>query len=263
MFNQIRNRLLFYYLFVLASILAVFSISVKVFFTRSLIEQVRDRLILTGQNAASNVEFEEDKFKFEDDFIKQNLNLKQQSIEWFNPKSQLFLHQGEVLINAPLVLDQTVQIQSDDKRIMAVTLPIVDKEDQKLVGYVRVSQSLDELDETIEELNWGLGSGITVALLLSGIGGIWLTRQAMQPIEQSFQRLQQFTADASHELRSPLMAIKSNAAVALKYPQGMRESDREKFSTIASATSQMTHLTDDLLFLARSDNLPTPEDKKS
>jgi signal transduction histidine kinase len=93
-------------------------------------------------------------------------------------------------------------------------------------------------------------------LALSGLGGIWLTRQAMQPIEKSFQRLQQFTADASHELRNPLMAIKSNAAVALKYAEGMRELDAEKFRAIASATTQMTALTEDLLLLARTDKAP-------
>jgi len=52
-----------------------------------------------------------------------------------------------------------------------------------------------------------------MALVLSA-AGILLTRQAMQPVEQGFQRLKQFTADASHELRGPLMAIKSNVAVA-------------------------------------------------
>jgi len=57
-----------------------------------------------------------------------------------------------------------------------------------------------------------------MALVLSAAGGILLTRQAMQPVEQGFQRLKQF-ADASHELRGPLMAIKSNVAVALKYPE--------------------------------------------
>jgi signal transduction histidine kinase len=72
----------------------------------------------------------------------------------------------------------------------------------------------------------------------------------MQPIEESFQRLKQFTADASHELRSPLMAIKSNAAVALKYPEAMRKSDTEKFHAIVSAANQMTRMTEDLLLLA-------------
>lgn len=84
---------------------------------------------------------------------------------------------------------------------------------------MRVSQSLDEFDETLQKLDWGLGGGIIITLVLSGIGGILLTRQAMQPIEESFARLKQFTADASHELRSPLMAIKINAELPLEYPE--------------------------------------------
>ena len=92
-----------------------------------------------------------------------------------------------------------------------------------------------------------------LVLILSSMGGIWLTKQAMQPVEASFQQLQQFTADASHELRSPLMAIQSNTQVALKYPIGMRAGDLDKFESIDSATTQMTRLTEDLLWLARMD----------
>ncbi len=44
--------------------------------------------------------------------------------------------------------------------------------------------------------------------------------------------------------------------MALKYPDGIRTLDAEKFEAIASATRQMTHLTEDLLFLARHDQMP-------
>jgi signal transduction histidine kinase len=118
---------------------------------------------------------------------------------------------------------------------------------------VRASESLQSLDDTIDQLDWGLGIGIGVALLLSGAGGIWLTRQAMKPVEESFNRLKQFTADAAHELRSPIMAVKSNAAVALKYAEGMRSTDAEKFEAISSASEQMARLTENLLLLARAD----------
>jgi signal transduction histidine kinase len=85
----------------------------------------------------------------------------------------------------------------------------------------------------------------------------WLTRQAMKPIEASFNRLQQFSADASHELRGPLTAIASNAAVALRHPEGMRPGDQRKFELIANTTDQLSRLTDDLLFLARTDTAQT------
>ena len=132
-------------------------------------------------------------------------------------------------------------------------MPIIDGETTQTIGYVRSSQPLTELDENLTKLDFGLSGAILLALMLSSIGGIWLTKQAMQPVQASFQRLQQFTADASHELRSPLMAIKTNTQVALKYPAGMRDGDLDKFESIESATTQMTRLTEDLLWLARSD----------
>jgi signal transduction histidine kinase len=50
------------------------------------------------------------------------------------------------------------------------------------------------------------------------------------------------------------MAITTNASVALKYPEGMREKDREKFELILSAADQMNATTTGLLHLARSDH---------
>ena len=54
---------------------------------------------------------------------------------------------------------------------------------------MRVSESLAELNNTLRRLDYGLVSGIAIALFTSGIGSLWLTRRAMQPIEASFERL--------------------------------------------------------------------------
>ncbi len=256
MFQQIQKRLLLSYLLVLATILITFAIAVRIVFARSLYNQVVDKLTALGQGAATNAEFEHHKIKIETDFPIQALMQKQQGLQWFDLQGRLISQQGTSLINLPFSKNEVDQLQVGKLRIQAVTLPIINSDEGRLIGYVRVSQSLEELDETINKLDWGLSGGIFIALAVSGVGGIWLTRQAMQPIEQSFQRLKQFTADASHELRSPLMAVKSNAAVALKYPEGMRETDAEKFAAIASATNQITQLTEDLLFLARNDRIP-------
>ena len=47
----------------------------------------------------------------------------------------------------------------------------------------------------------------------------------------------------------------SPCSKALKYSTGMRSGDLDKFGSIASATIQMTRLTEDLLWLARSDGI--------
>jgi len=68
-----------------------------------------------------------------------------------------------------------------------------------------------------------------------------------------FQQLKQFTADASHELRSPLTAIKTSVEVMQSHPERIHDADVKKLAAIASATKQMTELVEDLLLLARMD----------
>ena len=250
MFQAIRYRLLWSYLGVLTLILGVFAIAVRTTFAYSLKHQVTGELTTLGQGAATSIEIVKGKLQADSDFSLKDLDARKQALQWFDPQGKTLGQQGHYTLTLSLEIQEPIQVQD---QVQGVTLPVFDTDTKQLVGYVRASESLLDLENTLRKLDWGLGGGVVAALVLSGFGGVWLTQQAMQPIEQSFERLQQFTADASHELRSPLMAIKSNAAVALKYAEGMRNSDAEKFEAIASATRQMTRLTEDLLLLARTD----------
>jgi signal transduction histidine kinase len=256
-FQKIRYRLLLSYLLVFASLLGIFALAVRVAFTRSLTAQITDKLTAIGKVAAANVEFEKGRLAVESDFHPQELIAYHQALQWFDTQGNLITQQGKTVLTLPLLPSSIVQIQTDKIPIQAVTVPIIKNDHGEVVGYVRVSQSLEEFHETLEKLDWGLGGGIMITLVLSSISGIFLTRQAMQPIEDSFQRLKQFTADASHELRSPLMAIKINAELPLEYPEEISPKDADKFQAIVSATNQMTRLTEDLLLLARTDKIPT------
>lgn len=255
MFDKIRYRLLLSYLLVLASILTVFAVGVRVIFARSLTHQLTEKLTALGEGVAANTEWGNGHIKIDTDFKVQNLINNNQGLQLFDTNKNTIFQQGKFVLSLPLSLDKAVQIQTAKHGVQGVTVPINDSQNSQLIGYVRVSQSLEEIDLLLNKLDLGLGSGIVIALIFSGVGGVILTRLAMQPVEESFQSLKQFTADASHELRSPLMAIKSNLAVALKYPEGMRELDAEKFQAIASAANQMTRLTEDLLLLARTDKV--------
>ncbi|MEC4805870.1 MAG: ATP-binding protein [Jaaginema sp. PMC 1080.18] len=241
-----------------ALVLSSFAGAVRLVFWRSLQQQLTARLTTLGEGAAAMVEVEGTRFDVEDDLNVADLRRQQQALQWFDLLGNLVEQQGEMVLSAPLAPDATVQVQDSKPAIYAITLPIVNSDTGQQVGYLRVSQSLELLSDTLTRLDWGLGIGVLVGLGVSGVGILWMTRQAMEPIESSFQRLKQFTADASHELRSPLMAISSNVEVALKYPEGMREEDHEAFDAIKSATCQMTQLTEDLLMLARRDRQHTP-----
>jgi len=119
-----------------------------------------------------------------------------------------------------------------------------------LEGYVRASQSIEGVEHVLMQLRWGIGLGGFVALSLTAIGGMWLTQQALEPVESSFGQLKQFTADASHELRSPLTVVKTSVEAMLILNQPL---DAKKVTAIISATNQMTRLVEELLFLARTD----------
>ncbi len=230
----------------------VFAIAIRITFTYRLNQQLMARLETLAGAAAPALQIDSGVLDFEQDpLINEN-----QAIQWFDVSGDLLRDMGDTILQFdPEEFDpaQSIREQHYPQKIKGLTVPIYDQTTGTFIGYTRVTESTVELHNMLRSLDWGLGSGVAIALGLSGLGGLWLTRQAMQPIEQSFQKLQQFTSDAAHELRSPLMAIKTNAAVALKYPAGIRASDADKFEAIKSASTQLTTLTEDLLFLARSD----------
>lgn len=284
MFNKIRYHLLFSHLLIFTFILVVFAGAVRVLVVRSFNDILDKKLLDLGQYTAANTKFNEGHITIDNDVNLKDLLAREQVLEVFDQQGNIVVKQGQYVtpkpnpkqIVPPVKIGKNIKINRPVSRsikkekekekenpdaaytlsVKSLVLPLVKGNNDQVIGYVRVSQSLKELNEDIGELDWSLGIGIIITLILSGISGIYLTRQAMEPIEESFQRLKQFTSDASHELRSPLMAIKTNAQVALKYTEGMRKSDQEKFAIIASASQQLTQLTEDLLFLARSDKLP-------
>ncbi len=71
-------------------------------------------------------------------------------------------------------------------------------------------------------------------------------------IELSVQRITQFTADASHDLRTPLALIRTNAELALRRKRTEAEY-REAFRRILDSSEETTQLIEHLLTLARAD----------
>lgn len=255
MFEKIRTRLLIKNLLVFAVVLSGSAIAIRLVFVRNLIQQATDNLVGVGQGIVAEAELENGQLVVEDEFLAQTLFSEQESFEWFDLNGKLVERMGDFFPVAPLDTEVVVHIEDAEKHIHSVVLPIIGEETGEQIGYVRINQLMDGFERTVWLLDIGLFCGVVVGTLLSSAGIWWLNRQAMQPIEESFQRLKQFTADASHELRSPLMAISSNAEVALKYPQGMREDDREAMLAMLSAAEQMKSLTEGLLLLARTDRV--------
>ncbi|MBV9453392.1 MAG: HAMP domain-containing histidine kinase [Rubrobacter sp.] len=88
-------------------------------------------------------------------------------------------------------------------------------------------------------------------LLLAGMGGLYMSRRAMEPVRESFQRQRTFIADASHELKTPLALVRINAEVMKRSPT---DPDNEEIvEDLLSEIDRMDTLLSDLLVLARLD----------
>ncbi len=71
-------------------------------------------------------------------------------------------------------------------------------------------------------------------------------------LESAVKRLSQFTADASHELRTPISLIRTTAELALRRERPA-ETYREALRQIVVESERTTRLVEDLLMLARAD----------
>ena len=80
-----------------------------------------------------------------------------------------------------------------------------------------------------------------------------LARWAVRPVEVAWNQQRQFVADASHELKTPLTVILTNAEL-LRVPGRGPEEQKRLSESILTMSHQMRGLVESLLELARVDN---------
>ena len=275
-FKDIHWRLLLAYLIAMAAILGVSAAALYGFLYRSFSQQLNHQLRTLAQAAVPSLDTvkTEGRQSLDEDLPWRDLFLNQdQSLEWFDDDGNLLARQGSNFPEIPL----SKSLSSSDLnhglprihykgqlRVMTIAVYADDSDGKtlQLEGYLRASQSTQRLEATLGHLRLGLGLGGVTALCLASISSLYLTRQAVKPMQQSFQRLTQFAADASHELRNPLTRISIATEIMLSHPDQIKPSNVKKLTTITHATEQMKRLIDDVLFLARTDAAYVPVNRK-
>lgn len=142
-------------------------------------------------------------------------------------------------------------------RYLAGVAPVVDK--GKQIGTLYMFKNMEFYYYAAFKTLFLLLCLAVVLYLAACYFGYWLAGRNILPISQMYERQKQFTADASHEMRTPLAVMK--LAV-----QGLREDEDSRLSEFAkesvemldSEADRLSRLTENLMTLARSDedNLP-------
>lgn len=100
-----------------------------------------------------------------------------------------------------------------------------------------------------------LAAAMILAAALPGffVVSVLLSRWLVRPVEESWRRQQQFVADASHELKTPLTVLLADADILLGHPDDTIRSQSRWVEHLRDEGLRMKGLVEDLLFLARGD----------
>ena len=95
-----------------------------------------------------------------------------------------------------------------------------------------------------------IGSSV---LLVFFILSCILSKWALKPVEQAWDKQKQFVADASHELKTPLTVILADSDVLINHSTETISSQKQWIESIQSEANRMRKLVEDMLFLAKND----------
>lgn len=157
---------------------------------------------------------------------------------------------------------------SDEDTVLGITLLALDAEDQVGVlsdyglRYLKTNSPMgqrivfaDMSSEKAAIASLSKSCAFVGSLsLLAFLGiSILLAHWAVKPVDQAWKQQKQFVADASHELKTPLTVILTNAEL-LQYPDYDETMKAQFVQSILSMSHKMRELVESLLELARIDN---------
>jgi heavy metal sensor kinase len=213
----------------------------------------------------------------------------------------VWIYRSPILEQANILIPSVEELASgrvkEDKLVEGVKLRFRSKRVLAANRYfaVQVTTPVYSIDEGLARFRAALLLLVPLVILISTLGGFWLSRKALRPvdeiisaarkigennlgerlpvplvqdelyrlsitlnemlgrIESAFQRMTRFTADASHELRTPVGLILASADLALRRPRD-NDAYRAALADVKSEALWATKLIDRLMELARTDS---------
>ena len=273
MFQATRRRLAIWYTAVTAVLLLVFATGFYFYVRHTLIDRIDDTLNHVVEVIERTLVIEPLTLPTTKDKNKLQVNIQASfpdstdaveddhiDLEWFSPTGELLWSTLSEPLNIPIHANRTGEtvwiINNKLQSAQNYSLRQVTQRVQigrQVLGYLRVSHPWFEVTKPIRQLilDLILGAGLTL-ICVAAIGWL-LSGLAMAPVRESYGRLKQFTADASHELRNPIATIQTNVQVALAEPD-IEPQQHQQLQVIERLTRRLGRLVDDLLFLARQDS---------
>ena len=109
-------------------------------------------------------------------------------------------------------------------------------------------------ESVMKDLRWRITGFCFMTIVVFTVIAAVLSKWMVRPVERAWEQQKQFVSDASHELKTPLTVITTNAE--LLQTEGLDETEKSKYTNnIVTVSHQMRGLVEDLLNLSRLDKL--------
>jgi heavy metal sensor kinase len=163
---------------------------------------------------------------------------------------------GDCLVVAVAPLDSITGDLAVLRRILLIALPVALLL-AGIGGYVLAARKLAPLHSMAQQARHISGENLHSRLEIGNAAEELITLAAsfnelLSRLDQSFDSMKRFVADASHELRTPISVIRGEADVALA-TEHSPAAYRESLAIILDESRRLSRLVDDLLNLARAD----------
>ncbi len=176
-----------------------------------------------------------------------------------------------------LLLDQLLEKSQSMKELDAPKVVVVEGEEplyyllgkmpiiiqDHRLGYYVVARDVTIAYKTIDNLVRILIISLAAGALLSFAAGYLLAGRSLKPIKQAYQSKQEFLANASHELKTPLSVIMLSTETLDGEIDANHTFQHQVVDGIKDETLKMSELVSHLLFLSRSDTKTMISSKES
>src|SRR5258708_3807276 len=121
-----------------------------------------------------------------------------------------------------------------------------------------VASPLTDVRREQREAEEAMLVGIPIILLLATGGGVYLSSLSARPIAEALRVQRQFTADASHELRTPVSVVRATADVTLSRDHRDESEYREALAIVGGQARRLGHPVESMLGRAPAHDAPHP-----